>query len=77
MRSKANYKIEQMGQRWGIYQDERLLATVGRYEACESIWKYLQKELSYTENVKSRISYRNAIDKNLLVNYSVRGQMTK
>lgn len=77
MSSKANYKIKQMGQRWGIYQDERLLATVGSYEACESIWKYLQKELSYTENIKSRISYRNAIDKNLLVNYSVRGQIAK
>ena len=71
MRSKVNYQIKQMGKRWGIYQDERLLATVGSYEACESIWKYLQKELSYTENIKSRISYRNAIDKNLLVNYSV------
>ena len=75
--TQMNYEIKQMGQRWGIYQNERLLATVGSYEACESIWKYLQKELSYTENVKSRISYRNAIDKNLLVNYSVRGQVAR
>lgn len=75
MMTNVNYKIEQTGnQRWGIYQDDRLLATVGSYEACESIWKYLQKELSYTENIKSRISYRNALDKNLLVNYRIKGQ---
>ncbi|MGB5631309.1 MAG: hypothetical protein WBM44_03180 [Waterburya sp.] len=64
-----NYKIKQAAdQRWGIYQDEKLLATIGSYEACESIWKYLQQELSYTEDIKSRLSYRNAIDKNLLIN---------
>ncbi len=63
------YEIKQAdNQRWGIYKGDRLLATVGSYEACESIWKYLQSELSYTENIKSRISYRNAIDKNLLIN---------
>ncbi|HEY9771221.1 MAG TPA: hypothetical protein V6C71_22455 [Coleofasciculaceae cyanobacterium] len=63
------YEIKQTeNQRWGIYQDNRLLATVGNYEACESIWKYLQKEVSYPENIKSRLSYRNAIDKNLLIN---------
>ena len=64
-----NYKIKQAAdQRWGIYQDEKLLATIGSYEACQSIWKYLQQELSYTEDIKSRLSYRNAIDKNLLIN---------
>ncbi|MGF1588250.1 MAG: hypothetical protein ACFCU7_03230 [Pleurocapsa sp.] len=67
--SKLKYQIKQAeNQRWGIYQDGRLLATVGSYEACESIWKYLQQELSYTENIKSRLSYRNAIDQNLLIN---------
>ncbi len=67
--SKLKYQIKQAeNQRWGIYQDDRLLATVGSYEACESIWKYLQQELSYTENIKSRLSYRNAIDQNLLIN---------
>ncbi|MEM8673964.1 MAG: hypothetical protein AAGF83_08860 [Cyanobacteria bacterium P01_G01_bin.67] len=66
--SDRNYTIKQAAdQRWGIYQDERLLATVGSYEACESIWKYLQQELSYPDNIKSRMSYRNAIDKNLLI----------
>ena len=71
--SRMKYRIEPVeNQRWGIYQDERLLATYGSYEACESIWKYLQQELSYTENVKSRLSYRNAIDKNLLVGSSRR-----
>lgn len=67
--SDINYSIKQAAdQRWGIYQDEKLLATIGSYEACESIWKYLQQELSYTEDIKSRLSYRNAIDKNLLIN---------
>lgn len=65
--TQAEYKMREVGQRWGIYQGERLLATVGSYEACESIWNYLQKELSYTENIKSRLSYRNALNKNLLV----------
>ena len=69
MMSDIKYEIKQAeDQRWGIYQGERLLATVGSYEACESIWKYLQKELSYTENIKSRLSYRNSLNKNLLVN---------
>ena len=65
--SQTEYKMRKVGQRWGIYEGERLLATVGSYEACESIWNYLQKELSYTENIKSRLSYRNALNKNLLV----------
>lgn len=66
--TKVKYDIKQVAnQRWGIYQGERLLATVGSYEACESIWNYLQKELSYTDNIKSRLSYRNALNKNLLV----------
>jgi len=67
--SNLKYTIKQAtDKRWGIYQDEKLLATIGSYEACESIWKYLQQELSYTDNIKSRLSYRNAIDKNLLIN---------
>lgn len=67
--SKIKYEIKQVdSQRWGIYQATRLLATFGSYEACESIWKHLQKELTYTENIKSRLSYRNAINKNLLIN---------
>lgn len=67
--SNLKYEIKQTeNQRWGIYQNNRLLATVGSYEACESIWKYLQKEVSYPENIKSRLSYRNALDKNLLIN---------
>lgn len=66
--SQMRYRIEQAeNQRWGIYEDERLLATIGSYEACRSVWKYLQQELSYTEDIKSRLSYRNAIDKNLIV----------
>ena len=68
---KLKYEIKQANdQRWGIYQGDRLLATVGSYEACESIWKYLQTELSYTDNIKSRLSYRNSLNKNLLVNPS-------
>jgi len=71
MMSDIRYEIKQADdQRWGIYQGERLLATIGSYEACESVWKYLQTELSYTDNIKSRLSYRNALNKNLLVNPS-------
>lgn len=67
--SNLKYEIKQAeNQRWGIYQGDRLLATVGSYEACESLWKYLQQELSYAENLKSRLSYRNALNKNLLIN---------
>lgn len=66
---KVKYEMREADdQRWGIYQGDRLLATVGSYEACESMWKFLQKELSYTDNIKSKLSYRNAINKNLLVN---------
>lgn len=66
--SNINYTIKQTAdKRWGIYQDEKLLATIGSYEACESIRQYLQQELSYPDNIKSRLSYRNAIDKNLLI----------
>ena len=65
---EVEYRIKEVAnQRWGIYKGERLLATIGSYEACESIWNYLQKELSYTDNIKSRLSYRNALNKNLLV----------
>lgn len=68
---RIKYEIKQtQDQRWGIYQGDRLLATIGSYEACESIWKYLQTELSYTDNIKSRLSYRNSLNKNLLVNPS-------
>ena len=69
-KSNTNYRIEQAAdRRWGIYHNERLLATLGSYEACESIWKYLQRELSYTENIKSRMTYRNAINKHLLIDH--------
>ena len=67
--SDLKYEIKPTdNQRWGIYQGNRLLATVGSYEACESVWKYLQKELDYTENVKYRLSYRKAMNQNLLIN---------
>lgn len=67
--SEINYTIKQAAdQRWGIYLDGKLLATIGSYEACESVRKYLQKELSYPDHIKSKLSYRNAIDKNLLIN---------
>lgn len=69
--SEIKYEMKQAeDRRWGIYHGDRLLATIGSYEACESIWKYLQTELSYTDNIKSRLSYRNSLNKNLLVNPS-------
>lgn len=64
---KYELKLTQ-DQRWGIYQNNRLLATVGNYEACQSILQSLQTELSHRDNLKSIFSYRKAIDKNLLIN---------
>lgn len=46
---EASYKVndpynfkQTKDERWGIYAGDRLLATVGSYEACQSIGKSLQ-----------------------------------
>ena len=61
--SEKNYKIKPASDRkWGIYQNEQLLATIGSYDVCESIWRGLQQRLSNCDNIRSRISNRNALD---------------
>lgn len=67
--SNTIYEIKETNnQRWGIYLQDRLLATIGSYEACESVWQSLSKNLSYQKYMKSSIAYRKAIDKSLTIN---------
>ena len=53
--------------RWGIYLKDRLLATIGSYEACESIGKSLKKNLSYEDSLKATVAYKRAINRNLAI----------
>ncbi len=59
---------ETENKRWGIYLQNRLLATVGSYEACKSIWQCLSQKLSYRDSLKSAIASRKARDKSSRVN---------
>lgn len=62
------YEIKEVGnQRWGIYLQGRLLATVGSYEACKSIGESLNKEITYADMVKATIAYKKAINKSLII----------
>lgn len=54
--------------RWGIYLNERLLATVGSYEACRSIGTSLGHNLSHTDALKATMAYKKAIDHSLIIN---------
>lgn len=66
--SGQRYKFEQTeDQKWGIYLQDRLLATVGSYEACQSIRQLSSHNLSYTESKKAVITYKKAIDKSLII----------
>ena len=53
--------------RWGIYLEDRLLATVGSYEACKSIGESLSNNLSYTDSIKAAMAYKKAINKSLII----------
>ncbi|MEL6439830.1 MAG: hypothetical protein AAFQ80_11325 [Cyanobacteria bacterium J06621_8] len=53
--------------RWGIYSGERLLATVGSYEACQSISESLSHDISDHDSLKAAIAYQNAINKSLII----------
>ena len=53
--------------RWGIYLEDRLLATVGSYEACESIGRSLTKNLSREDLLKITMTYKNSMNKSLIV----------
>jgi len=65
---EQKYKFEQIeDKRWGIYLQDRLLATVGSYEACQSIRQLSSNNLSYTESKKALITYKKAIDKSLII----------
>ena len=51
--------------RWGIYLQDRLLATIGSYEACKSIGDYLSTNLSHADVLKAAIAYKKAVNRNL------------
>lgn len=53
--------------RWGIYLEERLLATVGNYEVCQSIKQLSNADLSPEDSLKISIAYKRAINKSLTV----------
>ena len=63
------YKFKEIeNKRWGIYLQDRLLATVGSYEICQSLKEYLSNNLSEKDALRSSIAYKNAISKYLTVN---------
>ena len=67
--SKTPYQFKEIeNDRWGIYLEDRLLATVGSYEACESIGLSLSKNLSYTDTIKATMAYKKALNKSLIIN---------
>lgn len=53
--------------RWGIYLEDRLLATVGSYEVCESIGQSLSENLSHTDTIKATMAFKKAINKSLII----------
>ena len=59
---------EIQNKRWGIYLQDRLLATVGSYEACKSIGESLNKNLTYSDVQKARLAYQKAISRSLIIN---------
>ena len=62
------YKFQQTrNSRWGIYLQDRLLATIGSYEACQSMGQYLSTNLSHADVVKAAIAYKKAINRNLTI----------
>ena len=65
----TKYEFQQTeNQRWGIYCQGRLLATVGSYEACQSIKKSLDHNLSASDIFKVAIAYKQSIDRSLAIN---------
>ena len=65
---EPKYKFEQIeDKKWGIYLQGRLLATVGSYEACQSIKQLSNNNLSYTESKRAVMTYKKAIDKSLII----------
>lgn len=64
-----NFKQTQ-NKRWGIYLQDRLLATIGSYEACQYIEQLSTEKLSDTEVLKAAIAYQKSIDKSLSIKNS-------
>ena len=66
--SIASYKFQEIkDEKWGIYFQNRLLATVSSYEACKSIEQYLNRNLSDIDTLKAAIAYKKAIDRSLII----------
>ncbi len=53
--------------RWGIYAGDRLLATVGSYEACQSIGKFLTSNLSQEDLIRATIAFKKSINRSLII----------
>lgn len=56
------YKFEQTeDNRWGIYIQDRLLATFGSYEVCQFMGQYLKNNLSTKDYQKSALAYQQVL----------------
>lgn len=67
--SNIKFKFKETdNKRWGIYLEDRLLATVGSYEACQSIGQCLSKNISPSDTLKASIAYKQTINRSLVVN---------
>lgn len=66
--ANTRYEFKEIGnEKWGIYSQERLLATVGSLEACESMAKLLSKDLSYSDSLKASFTYKKAVNRFLIL----------
>lgn len=60
--SSKTYEFKQTADnRWGIYVQDRLLATFGSYEICQFMGQYLKNNLSTQDYQKSAIAYQQVI----------------
>ena len=67
--SNTDFKFKETNnKRWGIYLEDRLLATVGSYEDCQSIGQILVENLSYSDLLKATIAYQKAMNRSLAIN---------
>jgi hypothetical protein len=70
--SNTRYQFKKIdNKKWGIYFQDRLLATVGSYEVCQSLEQSLSKNLSQTEHLKIAIAYKRGINNSLIVEKSL------
>ena len=66
--AKNPYSFRQTeNKRWGIYLEDRLLATVGSYEACLSIGKSLNENLSREDSLKAKMAFKSSINRSLII----------